>query len=167
MPTPGDGSIRDATERYFRGELRDALVFAVWGALNLAAAALVLELLPSQRLLAIALATIGALQFLPGLWALRRHARRLTEARGEIARAPDAFRAGESDRLRRLLEARRRLRIADAAFFAAFVAVVWFAPAGERLVWLAVPGQMALLPLLNVAMERRARRFAEALGRNG
>jgi len=52
-------------------------------------------------------------------------------------------------------------------FFAAFIAVVWLAPPGERLAWLAVPGQMALLPLLNVAMERRARRFAAVLARTG
>jgi hypothetical protein len=43
------------------------------------------------------------------------------------------------------------------------VVVVALAPPGERLAWLAVPGQMALLPLLNIAMERRTRRFAAAL----
>jgi len=163
MPT--DASIREAAERYFRGERRDALVFAFWGALNLLGALLVFRFVPQQPLLPLALATIGLLQLLPGLWAVRRHTRRLAEARTKVEAAPEAFRAEETDRLRRLLDARRRLRIADAAFFAAFIGVVLLAPKGERLTWLAVPGQMTLLPLLNIAMERRARRFAAALAR--
>jgi len=165
MATPAAGSIREATERYFGGERRDALVFACWGALNIAGAALAWHL--DQRLLLVALLIIGTLQFLPGLWAFRRQTARLAAAREQLATEPDGFRASESDRLRRLLDARRRLRIADVAFFAAFAAVVLLAPPSERMARLAVPGQLVLLPLLNVTMERRARRFAQALSRPG
>jgi len=163
MATNSDASIRAATERYFQGERRDALVFAFWGALNIGGAAAIWRLAPDQRLLALALLTIGVLQLVPGIWAFRRHTLRLAGAREQLATAPASFQAAEGDRLRRLLDARRRLRIADVAFFAAFVAVVLLAPPAERMTRLAVPGQLVLLPLLNVAMERRARRFAEAL----
>jgi len=164
-PAPSEGPIREATERYLRGERRDALLFSSWGALNLLGAVLAFRFLPQQPLLPLALATIGALQLVPGLWAVGRNRLRLGEARTRLSTSPETFRSAEADRMRRLLEARRKLRIADAAFFAAFIAVVLLAPKGERLIWLAVPGQMALLPLLNVAMERRARRFAAALAK--
>jgi hypothetical protein len=156
-------SVRSAIDAYFAGERRDAMVFTLLGAANLGAALTVLLALPDQRLLSLALATIGLLEIVPGSWAIRRqgvrHEAALTRQRGD----PEGFRAEESERLARVLDARRRLRIADAVFVLAFVVVVVLAPPGERLAWLAVPGQMALLPLLNVAMERRTRRFAAAL----
>jgi hypothetical protein len=156
-------AIRRAIDAYYAGERRDALVFTLLGAANLGAALTVLLAVPGQRLLALALATIGVLEIVPGFWALRRqgvrHADALSRQRGD----PDGWRAEETERLARVLDARRRLRIADAVFVLAFVVVVAMAPASERLAWLAVPGQMALLPLLNIAMERRTRRFAAAL----
>lgn len=161
--TSQQASIRSAIDTYFAGERRDALVFTLLGAANLGAALTVLLALPDQRLLSLALATIGLLEIVPGFWAVRRqgirHADALIRQRGE----PDAWRAEESERLARVLDARRRLRFADAVFVLAFVVVVVLAPPGERVAWLAVPGQMALLPLLNIAMERRTRRFAAAL----
>ena len=123
----------------------------------------VLLTLPDQRLLALALATIGLLEIVPGFWAVRRQAARHADAVLRQERDPEGWRAEESARLARVLDARKRLRIADAVFVLAFVVVVALAPPGERLAWLAVPGQMALLPLLNIAMERRTRRFAAAL----
>jgi hypothetical protein len=156
-------SVRSAIDTYFAGERRDALVFTVLGAANLGAALTVLLAVPGQRLLSLALAIIGLLEIVPGYWAVRRqgarHEAALIRQRGD----PEGWRAEESERLARVLDARRRLRIADAVFVLAFVVVVTLAPPGERLAWLAVPGQMALLPLLNIAMERRTRRFAAAL----
>jgi len=164
MPTStASGAVRRAIDDYFAGERRDALIFTLLGAANLGAALAVLLAVPDQRLLGLALSLIGALEFLPGLWALRRqearHAGALDRQRGD----PDGWRTEESARLKRVLDARKRLRIADAAFFLAFVVMVILAPPGERLAWLVVPGQMALLPLLNIAMARRTRRFADAL----
>jgi hypothetical protein len=160
---PDPAVLRAAAEQYHAGERRDALVFTLLGAANLGAAVAVFLAAPDQRLLALALASIGLLELFPGMWALRRQGRRAAEAERAIATNPRAWRAEELSRLHRLLEARKRLRIADAAFFVAFLGVVALAPPGERLAWLAVPGQMALLPLLNVAMERRARRLAGTL----
>jgi hypothetical protein len=156
-------AVRQAIDDYFAGERRDALVFTLLGAANLGAAATVMLALPGQRLLALALATIGLLEIVPGVWAVRRQAARHAEALALQQRDPEGWRAGESERLGRVLDARRRLRIADAVFVLAFVVVVVLSPPGERLTWLAVPGQMALLPLLNIAMARRTRRFAVAL----
>ncbi len=156
-------AVRQAIDDYFSGERRDALVFTLLGAANLGAAATVMLALPGQRLLALALATIGILEIVPGFWAVRRQAARHAEALAQQQRDPEGWRAGESARLGRVLDARRRLRIADAVFVLAFVVVVVLSPPGERLTWLAVPGQMALLPLLNIAMARRTRRFAVAL----
>jgi hypothetical protein len=156
-------SVGQAIDAYFAGERRDALVFTLLGAANLGAALTVLLALPDQRLLALALATIGLLEIVPGAWALRRQGIRHAEARARFRSDPRGWRAEEAARVGRVLEARRRLRIADAVFVLAFVVVVALSPPGERLAWLAVPGQMALLPLLNVAMERRNRRFATAL----
>ena len=156
-------ALHAAAAKYHSGERRDALVFTLLGAANLAAAVAVLLWAPGQRLLAAALGSIGLLELVPGLWSLRRAVRRATEAQQAIAASPRAWRTEELGRLRRILEARRKLRIADAAFFLAFIGVVAMAPPGERLAWLAVPGQMAVLPLLNVAMERRARRLASTL----
>jgi hypothetical protein len=160
---PDAATMRAAAEQYHAGERRDALVFTLLGAANLGAAVAVLLAAPDQRLLSLALASIGLLELLPGLWAVRRVGRRAAEAERAIATNPRTWRSEELSRLHRLLEARRRLRIADAAFFLAFIGVVALAPPGERLAWLAVPGQMALLPVLNVAMERRARRLATTL----
>jgi len=156
-------AIRGAIDDYFGGERRDALVFTLLGAANLGAAATVLLALADQRLLALALATIGLLEIVPGFWAVRRQGARHADALLRQERDPSGWRAEESARLGRVLDARKRLRIADAVFVLAFVVVVVLAPPGERLAWLAVPGQMALLPLLNIAMERRTRRFAAAL----
>lgn len=156
-------AIRGAIDDYFAGERRDALVFTLLGAANLGAAATVLLALPGQRLLALALATIGLLEIVPGFWAVRRQAARHADAVLRQERDPEGWRAEEAARVGRVLDARKRLRIADAVFVLAFVVVVVLAPPGERLAWLAVPGQMALLPLLNIAMERRTRRFATAL----
>jgi hypothetical protein len=156
-------AVRRAIDDYYAGERRDALVFTLLGAANLGGATAVLLAVPGQRLLALALATIGILELGPGFWALRRQAARHAEALARQRNDPDAWRAEESARLGRVLEARRRLRIADALFVLAFVVVVSMAPPGERLAWLVVPGQMVLLPLLNIAMARRARRFAAAL----
>lgn len=156
-------AIRGAIDEYFAGERRDALVFTLLGAANLGAAATVLLALPGQRLLALALATIGLLEIVPGFWAVRRQAARHADALLRQERDPAGWLAEESARLARVLDARKRLRIADAVFVLAFVVVVVLAPPGERVAWLAVPGQMALLPLLNIAMERRTRRFAAAL----
>jgi hypothetical protein len=156
-------AVRRAIDDYFAGERRDALVFALLGAANLGAAMAILLGVPGQRLLALALATIGLLEIGPGFWALRRQAARHADALIRQRNDPEAWRAEESARLDRVLEARRRLRIADAVFVLAFVVVVAMAPPGERVAWLAVPGQMALLPLLNIAMARRTRRFAAAL----
>ncbi len=155
--------IRGAIDDYFAGEKRDALVFTLLGAANLGAAATVLLTLPDQRLLALALAAIGLLEIVPGFWALRRQGFRHAEALARQRSDPGGWRAEESARLGRILDARRRLRIADAVFVLAFVAVVVLSPPGDRLAWLAVPGQMVFLPLLNIAMARRARRFAVAL----
>jgi hypothetical protein len=164
MPTStAGGDVRGAIDAYFAGERRDALFFTLIGAANLGAALAVLLAVPGQRLLALALAVIGLLEAIPGFWALRRQSIRQSEALERNAADPAGWRAGEISRLERVLDARRRLRIADAAFFLAFVVVVIMAPPGERLTWLVVPGQMAILPLLNVAMERRNRRFLEAL----
>lgn len=161
---PSDISrLRAAAARYFAGERRDAMGFTLLGAANLGAAAAVVVAAPAQRLLAMALCTIGVLELLPGLWAVRRQVARAAEADQAIGARPAAWKTEEAARLRRLLEARRRLRIADAAFVLAFVVVVLLAPPGERLTWIAVPGQMAVLPLLNVAMERRARRLLAAI----
>src|SRR5512137_1247230 len=156
-------AVRHAIDDYYSGERRDALVFTLLGAANLGAAVAVLLAVPGQRLLALALATIGVLELGPGFWALRRQAARHADALVRQRNDPDAWKAEESARLDRVLDARRRLRIADAVFVLAFVVVVLMAPPGERVAWLAVPGQMALLPLLNIAMERRTRRFAAAL----
>ncbi len=156
-------ALRAAADQYPSGERRDALVFTLLGAANVGAAIAVLLSAPGQRLLAAALGSIGLLELVPGIWSLRRAGRRTAEARQAIAASPRAWRTEELGRLRRILEARRKLRIADAAFFLAFIGVVAMAPPGERLAWLAVPGQMAVLPLLNVAMERRARRLASTL----
>ena len=156
-------SVSRAIDAYFAGERRDALVFTLLGAANLGAAATVLLAVPGQRLLALALAFIGVLEIVPGAWAVRRQAARHAEALTRHRSDPVAFRSEEVERLRRILDARRRLRIADAVFVLAFAVVVLLAPPGERLAWLAVPGQMALLPILNVIMERRTRRFLEAL----
>jgi Flp pilus assembly protein TadB len=153
------GDVRGAMDRYYGGERRDAALFAALGGANLVAAAVLLVVAPGQRFLTFALLSIGLIEIVFGFLALRRHERRHAEVREAEARDAAAYRAEESERLRRLLDARRRLRIADAAFFAAFVFVVALAPPGERIPRLAVVGQMALLPLLNVAMERRARRF--------
>jgi len=155
--------VRSAIDDYFAGERRDALVFTLLGAANLGAAVTVLLAMKDQRLLSLALATIGLLELVPGFWALRRQGVRHAEALVRQQDDPEGFRAEESVRLDRVLDARRRLRIADAVFVLAFVAVVALSPPGERLAWLAVPGQMVLLPLLNIAMARRARRFAAAL----
>jgi hypothetical protein len=164
MPTTAaDGAVRRAIDTYFAGERRDALVFTLLGAANLGAALAVLLAVPGQRLLAGALAIIGVLEVVPGFWAMRRQSVRLAEALERHAADPAGFRAEEVARLNRVLDARKRLRIADAAFFLAFVVVVVMAPPGERITWLVVPGQMALLPLLNVVMERRTRHFAAAL----
>ena len=157
------GAVRSAIDAYFAGERRDALAFTLLGAANLGAALTVLLALPGQRLLSLALATIGLLEIVPGFWAVRRQGARHEEARFRQRDDPEGFRAEESARLARVLDARRRLRIADAVFVLAFVVVVVLAPPGERVAWLAVPGQMALLPLLNIVMERRTRRFAAAL----
>jgi hypothetical protein len=159
------GAVRRAIDAYFAGERRDALVFTLLGAANLGAALAVFLAVPDQRLLAMALATIGVLEIVPGFWALRRQGIRLADALARQQADPEGWRAAESERLARVLDARRRLRIADAVFVAAFVVVVVLSPPGERLAWLAVPGQMALLPLLNIVMARRTRRFAEALAR--
>ena len=156
-------AIRGAIDDYFAGERRDALVFTLLGAANLGAAATVLLALPDQRLLALALATIGLLEIVPGFWAIRRQGARHADAVLRQERDPEGWRAEEAARVGRVLDARKRLRIADAVFVLAFVVVVVLAPPGERVAWLAVPGQMALLPLLNIAMERRTRRFATAL----
>lgn len=156
-------AVRRAIDEYFAGERRDALVFTLLGAANLGAAVTVLLALADQRLLALALATIGLLEIIPGTWAVRRQAARHADALLRQEQDPARWRAEESARLGRVLDARKRLRIADAVFVLAFVVVVVLAPPGERVAWLAVPGQMALLPLLNVAMERRTRRFAAAL----
>jgi hypothetical protein len=164
MPTSSaSGAIRRAIDEYFAGERRDALIFTLLGAANLGAALAVLLAVPGQRLLALALATIGVLEIVPGAWAIRRQTARHEEALARLRSEPEAWRAEESARLQRVLDARKRLRIADAVFFLAFVVVVALAPPGERLTWLAVPGQMALLPLLNIVMARRTRRFAAAL----
>jgi hypothetical protein len=164
MTTSSDrGAVRRAIDEYFAGERRDALIFTLLGAANLGAALAVLLAVPGQRLLALALATIGALEIVPGAWAMRRQAVRQGEALDQHGADPEGWRAGESARLQRVLDVRKRLRIADAVFFLAFVVMVIVAPPGERLTWLAVPGQMALLPLLNIAMARRTRRFAAAL----
>jgi hypothetical protein len=160
---PDAATLRAAAEQYHSGERRDALVFTLLGAANVGAALAVLFSAPGQRLLAAALGSIGILELVPGIWSLRRAGRRAAEAEQAIAASPRAWRDEELDRLRRILEARRKLRIADAAFFLAFIGVVALAPPGERLAWLAVPGQMVLLPLLNVAMERRTRRLAATL----
>jgi hypothetical protein len=159
------GAVRRAIDEYFAGERRDALVFTLLGAANLGAALAVFLAVPDQRLLAMALATIGALEIVPGFWALRRQGIRHADALARQQGDPEGWRAAESERLARVLDARRRLRIADAVFVAAFVVVVVLSPPGERLAWLAVPGQMALLPVLNIVMARRTRRFAEALAR--
>ncbi|MGA8890541.1 MAG: hypothetical protein WB493_03160 [Anaeromyxobacteraceae bacterium] len=156
-------AVRHAIDEYFAGERRDALVFTLLGAANLGAALTVLLAVPDQRLLALALATIGLLEIVPGFWAIRRQAARHADALARQRSDPEGWKAEEAERVARVLDARRRLRIADAVFVLAFVVVVVLAPPGERLAWLAVPGQMALLPLLNVAMERRTRRFAAAL----
>ncbi len=158
-------AVRRAIDAYFEGERRDALVFALLGAANLGAALALLLAAPEQRLLALALATIGLLEIGPGFWALRRQAVRHADALARQREDPEGWRAAESARLARVLDARRKLRIADAVFVAAFVVVVALSPPGERFAWLAVPGQMALLPLLNIVMARRTRRFAEALAR--
>jgi len=164
MPTSSaSGAVRRAIDDYFAGERRDALVFMLLGAANLGAALAVLLAVPGQRLLALALATIGVLELVPGSWALRRQMARHGEALARQRVDPEGWRAAESARLQRVLHARKRLRIADAIFLLAFVAVVTMAPASERVTWLAVPGQMVLLPLLNIAMARRARRFAGVL----
>jgi len=164
MPTSSaTGAVRRAIDEYFAGERRDALIFTLLGAANLGASVAVLLAVPEQRLLGLALALIGVLEILPGAWALRRQVARHAEALDRHRSDPEGWRADESARLQRVLDARRRLRIADAVFFLAFVVVVILAPPGERLAWLAVPGQMALLPLLNIAMARRTRRFAAAL----
>jgi hypothetical protein len=155
--------VRGAIDAYFAGERRDALVFTLLGAANLGAALTVLLALPGQRLLSLALGTIGLLEIVPGFWAVRRQGARHEEALVRHRGDPEGWRAEESERLARVLDARRRLRIADAVFVLAFVVVVVLAPPGERFAWLAVPGQMALLPLLNIVMERRTRRFAAAL----
>lgn len=156
-------AIRRAIDEYYAGERRDALVFALLGAANLGGGVAILLTAPGQRMLVLALAAIGLLELVPGFWALRRqgsrHADALTRQRGD----PDGWKAEESDRLARILAARRKLRLADAAFVLAFVVVVAMAPPGERLAWLVVPGQMVLLPVLNIAMARRTRRFSEAL----
>jgi hypothetical protein len=156
-------AVRRAIDDYYAGERRDALVFTLLGAANLGAAAAVLLAVPGQRLLALALGFIGLLEIVPGFWALRRQATRHSDALARQRSDPDGWKTEESVRLDRVLDARRRLRIADAVFVLAFVVVVSMAPPGERLAWLAVPGQMVLLPLLNVAMARRTRRFAAAL----
>jgi hypothetical protein len=164
MTTSSEQStVSRAIDAYFAGERRDALVFTLLGAANLGAAAAVLLLVPGQRLLALALAFIGILELVPGVWAVRRQAARQADALARHRNDPEAFRADEVERLRRILDARRRLRIADAVFVLAFAVVVLLAPPGERVAWLAVPGQMALLPILNVVMERRTRRFLGAL----
>jgi hypothetical protein len=164
MPTSSaSGTVRHAIEDYFAGERRDALLFMMLGAANLGAALAVLLGVPGQRLLALALVTIGVLEIVPGSWALRRQTVRHGEALARRHIDPAGWRAEESARLQRVLQARKRLRIADAVFFLAFMVVVILAPASERMTWLAVPGQMALLPLLNIAMARRTRRLADAL----
>jgi hypothetical protein len=156
-------AIGRAIDAYFAGERRDALVFTLLGAANLGAAATVLLAVPDQRLLALALAIIGILEIVPGGWALRNRTARHAEAMARHRNDPEGYREEESARLARILDARRRLRIADAVFVLAFVVVVSMAPPGERLAWLVVPGQMVLLPLLNIAMARRTRSFAAAL----
>jgi hypothetical protein len=164
MPTSStSGAVRRAIDEYFAGERRDALVFTLLGAANLGASLAVVLAVPDQRLLGLALAVIGLLEIVPGIWALNRQVTRHAEALDRQRGDPETWRAEESGRLRRVLDARRRLRIADAAFFLAFVVMVILAPPAERLAWLVVPGQMALLPLLNIAMARRTRRFAAAL----
>lgn len=163
----GDVTASEAMERYYAGERRDASLFTALGAANLLAAAVLGLLAPGQRFLAFALLTIGVIELVTGILTLRRHARRLAEVRGQRSQAEATYRTEEVVRLQRLLEARRRLRIADAAFFLAFVVVVGMAPPGERLARLAVVGQMALLPLLNLSMERRAVRYLAALDRPG
>ena len=164
MPTSSASkSVRRAIDDYFAGERRDALVFMLLGAANLGAALTVLLAVPGQRLLALALATIGVLEVVPGSWALRRQTVRHGEALARRQVDPAGWRAEESARLQRVLRARKRLRIADAVFILAFVVVVILAPESERMTWLVVPGQMALLPLLNIAMARRTRRFAAVL----
>jgi hypothetical protein len=164
MTTSGEqASVRRAIDDYYAGERRDALVFTLLGAANLGAAAAVLLAVPGQRLLSLALALIGVLELVPGTWAVRRQAARHATALARQRGDPEGWRAEELERLRRILDARRRLRIADAVFVLAFAVVVLAAPPGERIAWLAVPGQMALLPILNVAMERRTRRFLAAL----
>lgn len=155
--------IRGAIDAYFAGEKRDALLFTLLGAANLGAAITVLLTMADQRLLAFALAAIGLLEIVPGFWALRRQGIRHADALARQRSDPGRWRAEESERLGRVLDARRRLRIADAVFVLAFVGVVALSPPGDRLAWLAVPGQMVFLPLLNIAMARRARRFATAL----
>ena len=163
ITSSSQASVRNAIDAYFAGERRDALAFTLLGAANLGAALTVLLALADQRLLSLALATIGLLELVPGFWAIRRQGVRYAEALARQRGDPEGWRAEESARLARVLDARRRLRIADAVFVLAFVVVVMLTPPGERLAWLAVPGQMALLPLLNIAMARRTRRFAAAL----
>ena len=163
ITSSSQASVRNAIDAYFAGERRDALAFTLLGAANLGAALTVLLALADQRLLSLALATIGLLELVPGFWAIRRQGVRYVEALARQRGDPEGWRAEESARLARVLDARRRLRIADAVFVLAFVVVVMLTPPGERLAWLAVPGQMALLPLLNIAMARRTRRFAAAL----
>src|SRR5512137_1516336 len=102
MPTSSaSGAVRRAIDEYFAGERRDALVFTLLGAANLGAALAVLLAVRDQRLLGLALATIGALEIVPGFWALRRqgvrHAEALTRQRGD----PEGFRVEEAARLDR------------------------------------------------------------------
>jgi hypothetical protein len=164
MPTSSaSGAVRRAIDAYFAGERRDALLFTLLGAANIGASVAVLLAVPDQRLLGLALALIGLLEILPGAWALQRQVTRHAEALDRQRGDPEGWVAEESARLQRVLDVRKRLRIADALFVVAFVFLVIRAPAAERLAWLIVPGQMALLPLLNIAMARRTRRFAEAL----
>ncbi len=160
-------AVRRAIDDYHAGERRDALVFTLLGAANLGAAVTLLLAVPGQRLLAVALGTIGLLELVPGAWAIRRQSARHADALARQRSDPEAWRAEESQRLARVLEARRRLRFADAVFVLAFVVVLLLSPPGERLPWLAVPGQMALLPLLNIGMARRTRRLAAALDEAG
>src|SRR5512137_1467450 len=117
MPTSSaSGAVRRAIDDYFAGERRDALVFMLLGAANLGAALAVLLAVPGQRLLALALATIGVLELVPGSWALRRQMTRHGEALARQRVDPEGWRAAESARLQRVLHARKRLRIADAIF---------------------------------------------------
>src|SRR5512137_2974964 len=102
---PDVAALRAAAEQYHSGERRDALVFTLLGAANLGAAVAVLLSAPGQRLLAVALGSIGLLELVPGLWALRRQGRRAAEAQRAIATNPRAWRTEELGRLQRLLEA--------------------------------------------------------------